>query len=239
MNISGTQQFQRFLRFGHSSGRIDTRGKVKNDLACPQFGKRRIFADHLEFTDTGPGCVRNSLQSFFYQNAVLPFQGNHIRQRTQRHEIKHFFHVKTGAFQRGRKEIVQFGHQKKCNAYPGQGFTRALPELRVTKYWSIRQFRRREMVVRNNHINTELASTSDCGQIRNAAIHGQKQANTFIRELFQLRNIQTVAFTPALRQMPRHGDVIMGEHLTDQRCGCNTVYIVISPYGELLPGQNT
>lgn len=153
----GTQHVVGQHGTAQSAGGVDARREIEDDLTGPKRGHRRKAAGRLEGGQSGTSGLRNGQQTVLDQYAVLASEGNHVRQRSKRHEIEHFAHIQLLSgqfFQPG----VERGHKEEGHADPGEMRTGIFSDTGIGDGLRVRKFRRGQMVIGDDYGEAQFAA---------------------------------------------------------------------------------
>ena len=217
-------------------GGVDARGEVEDHLARAEGRHGGKTAGPLEFGEAGAFGLRNFEQAVFDEDAVLPRERNHVRQRAEGHEIQHLPHVHALA-RHGFQPAVEGGHKEEGHAHARQMRAGVVfAEARVGDRVGWRQLGWRHVVVGHHHHKAQLPGPFHGLHIADAAVHGQQDARPFLGgEAFDFRDVEAVALLPPVREVYRRGHVMEAEGLQDERSAGDAVHVVVAPDEDFAP----
>ena len=165
--------------------RPDARRQTEDHLSGVEAGGRVGTAHGLEGGDAGTGGLGQLVQPAAHEDAVLPAQAHDVGQRAQGHKIQHLVHLEAAARVRGQGR-VDGGHEEEGHAHTGQmgaGHVVFRAQTGIADGVGRGQFRRRQVVVGDDHGHAQLAGTGHGRHVGDAAVHGEQDAAA-LREWF-------------------------------------------------------
>ena len=173
----------------------------------------------------------HSLQATADQLAVFADQRHNIRHRSKRRQLCKFLPLRQPA----RLALLQRLTQLEGNAHAAQILKRiaAVSLLGVDNCVSRRQNLGHRMVVRNNNIQ-RLRRIGYLVQTADAAVHGNNQCRTLLRNIFQSFVVQAVALTLTLRNIGGNLTSALLQIKIQQGGGTDSVHIIVAVNRNLL-----
>ena len=195
--VVGYQKLHRQLRMLQPAHSVQARCQTKADVIGSNT-RFRTAAGLNQGTQSNQLRCFHSLQATAHQLAVFAYQRHNIRYRSQRRQLRQSLPLRQPA----RLALLQRLTQLEGNAYTAQILKRiaTVTLLGVDNCVGRRQNLRHRMVVRNNNIQ-RFRCIRYLMQAANAAVHGNNQCRTLLRNIFQCFVIKAVALAFTLRNV--------------------------------------
>ena len=224
------QKLHRQLRMLQPANSVQARCQTEADIVGSN-ARFRTAAGLNQSTQAHKLRCFHSLQATAHQLAVFADQRYNIRHRSKRRQLCKFLPLRQPA----RLALLQRLTQLEGNAYTAQILKRiaAATLLGVDNCVGRRQNLRHRMVVRNDDIQRfrrigYLAQTAD------AAVHGNNQCRTLLRNIFQRFVIQAVALAFTLRNVGGNPAAALLQIQVQQGGGTDSVHIIVAVNRNLL-----
>ena len=228
--VVGYQKLHRQLRMLQPAHSVQARCQTKADVIGSN-ARFRTAAGLNQSTQSHKLRCFHSLQSTAHQLAVFADQRHNIRHRSKRRQLCKFLPLRQPA----RLALLQRLTQLEGNAYTAQILKRiaAVTLLGVDNCVGRRQNLRHRMVVRNNNIK-RFRRIGYLAQTANAAVHGNNQCRTLLRNIFQCFVIKAVALAFTLRNIGGNLTAALLQIKIQQGGGTDSVHIIVAVNRNLL-----
>ena len=149
----------------------------------------------------GSGTGAAAAQSLLHEDAVVAVERHEIRHRAECDEVEQVRHCRQASPAAGLEFARDRRHQVEGDANPGQ---RAAAEtgarkIRIHVRRALRQVRRRQVMIGDQHLHAERVRRLDAGKRRDAVVDGDQQVGLRGCEIGNQRRRQAIAVAHAVR----------------------------------------